>query len=354
MVKKKVFLPVFVMLVVTLIFAGCGSSSQGTSETPSEAPEQPAAEGAAGSSLDSLTLVGGSAQGLWTVFGEGVGTILRQKYPGTQFSYETGSGVTNVINVTTGEVPLGLAFNFEVSAGVAGKEPYHEALPDVKVLTSLFNNQPYHMILSKAFADKYGIASFEDIVEKKPPIRVSTLPRGILAETVARTVFEKYGFTYDDIKSWGGEVFHENVGASFDMIKNGQLDYVSAFSFGPDGKLLELATTNDVVLLSLNDEVQKAIAEEFGTPTGVIPAGTYEWQTEDVTTNNAGLLLVSDPNMSDDQAYSITKALVENIDTVKSWHNSLSGLTKEDMVDLNRELLHPGALKYYEEEKLIQ
>jgi TRAP-type uncharacterized transport system substrate-binding protein len=191
---------------VTSVLAGC-------SENSSTAPSKQKAEGSipkddlksAMKTVDSLklTLVGGSAGGFWSLVGEGAGNILRQSIPNTQVSYETGNGVKSVIDVTAGKIPMGIAHNFEVKAGINGEPPFKEKVPKVTALVALYNNAGLQIVVSKDFTDKYGITSMEDIAAKKPPIRVAINQRGNLNETVNRLMFEGYGFTYDDIKKWG-------------------------------------------------------------------------------------------------------------------------------------------------------
>src|SRR4051794_30043355 len=100
--KKKVF--IVILLITSLLLASCGQQDKASSKEEKEEKTAPL----------SLTMAGGSAGGFWSLIGEGVGSILRKSNSGTQFSYETGNGVKNVISVSSGQIPLGIAFNFEV------------------------------------------------------------------------------------------------------------------------------------------------------------------------------------------------------------------------------------------------
>lgn len=353
MIKKINVKLISVLFVMTLVLTGCNGGSesvkQETTKTESSQNNKSSENNAKVVEPLKLTMVGGSPNGLWSLFGESVGNILRESIPGTQYSYESGSGVSNIINVNSGEVPLGLAFNFEVMTALKGEEPFPQAYENTKVLTQLFNNQPYQVVMSKQFSEKYGINSFEDILKKKPPIRISTLKKGILIEKVSRNILEQYGITYDDIERWGGQVHHVNVGTSVGMIKDGKLDLFVLYNFTPNGALMELSNSKDIQLLSLNKDIQQSVAEEFGTPATVIPAGSFEWQNDDVISNNAGLMVLSDPKMSNEDAYLITKTLIENIDKLKALHVNMKDLTPEDMAELPDDIIHPGAMKYYKE-----
>jgi hypothetical protein len=57
-------------------------------------------------------------------------------------------------------------------------------------------------MLSKDFADKYGVLLLEDIAAKKARLRIAVLQRGNLVENVNRAMVESYGITYADIEKW--------------------------------------------------------------------------------------------------------------------------------------------------------
>ncbi len=336
-----------------LSLAACGGDDATSEPTPdtSEQEQNTIEEVGEITPLDSLTLttVGGSAGGFWSMLGEGIGSLIREEVPNLQYSYETGSGVGNVVNVTKGEVPLGIAFNFEVMAGLNGEEPFNDQIDEVYALATLYDNSPVQVVISKQFADQYGIESLADIGEKQAPLRAAVNQRGNLSETVNRNIFEAYGFTYEDIESWGGSVFYEPYRPGSDLIRNNRADLVGVPVFAPDSTFQELATSTDIVMLDLDENAQQVLQERMGLQPGVIEAGTYSFQEKDVSTSNAGAFLIADPNMSVEEAYTITRAIVENIDKYQSLHKNIADITPEQMANVAPAKLHPGAELYFKE-----
>ncbi|MDM5196709.1 TAXI family TRAP transporter solute-binding subunit [Fictibacillus enclensis] len=342
--KKSIFQVIAVILSIPLVLAGCGGD-----KTETHAKN----ESAFGKGMN-LTVVGGTAGGFWSLVGEGVGNIIREDIPNTQYSYEPGNGVANTVTVANGKVPMGLAHNFEIRAALTGSEPFKEKVSDVKAIATIYNNAPLQVIMSRSFADKYGITSFEDIAAKKPPIKIAVDQRGNLSEMLNRLTLESYGITYSDIKKWGGKVYFEGYKAAADMMKDNKVDLWGDPIFAPDGKVLELADAKEIMILTLNQKAKKLLNEKMGVPGGTIPDKTYKWQTEEVATVNGSAILMADPKMSVDDAYLITKTLVENIDKIKSMHKNLQILTPEIMTDVSPATLHPGAEKYYKEKGIIK
>lgn len=359
---KKRSLLTLLMVIVSLSFllAACSSGNDPASKENSGDKTASASQGTTNEegnnngkakAIDSLTLTVGGASpgGFWSLLGNGIGNIVQKEIKNTQYSYETGNGVRNVIDVTSGKIPTGIAFNFEVMAGLNGDQPFPSKVEGVTALFTLYDNSPVQVIISKKFSEKYGIETMQDIADKKPPIRVAVNQRGNLSEAVNRNIFEAYGISYEDIKKWGGEVYYEPYKSASDMMKDDQVDWIGVPVFAPNGKFVELASSTDIKLLSLNEKAQKLLKEKMGLPASIIKAGTYKWQGDDVATVNAGAVFLADPNMSNDEAYTITKTIVGNIDDYKALHKNLSPLTKEAMANVAPAKLHPGAEQYFKE-----
>jgi len=88
---------------------------------------------------------------------------------------------------------------------------------------------------------------------------------------------------------------------------------------------------------------------------GVIPAGTYAGQTQDVITTSITITVAVDQSVSDDIVYQMTKVMYENLDTLKLAHSALKETTLEGAVQNLANLpLHPGAEKYYREKGVLK
>ena len=95
--------------------------------------------------------------------------------------------------------------------------------------------------------------------------------------------------------------------------------------------------------------------EKIGAPyfAAIIPAGTYEGQSEDVPTAAVGNLLVTHDGVSDDTVYQMTKLLFENLDKLSASHAAAKAIKLENAVKSLPIPLHPGAERYYKEQGLI-
>jgi TRAP transporter TAXI family solute receptor len=102
--------------------------------------------------------------------------------------------------------------------------------------------------------------------------------------------------------------------------------------------------------------VPKEIAEKLGAPfqAGIIPAGTYDGQEADVPTVTVTNILVTRADISDEEAYQMTKQLFENLPQLVAAHKSANEIKLENAVNGLPIPLHPGAERYYKEKGLLK
>lgn len=113
---------------------------------------------------------------------------------------------------------------------------------------------------------------------------------------------------------------------------------------------MELATTNSINLLEIDDEHAAALAEAhpFYT-TYPIPGGSYKGVDEDVQTVAIKATLICSPKLSEETVYNLTKALFDNQSEIAAAHAKGEELSLEYAVSGISVPFHPGAEKYFKE-----
>ena len=81
----------------------------------------------------------------------------------------------------------------------------------------------------------------------------------------------------------------------------------------------------------------------------VVPAGTYEGQTEDVATITVKATLIVSADLDEDTVYEMTKAIFDNIDDIKSAHAKGAELSVENATSGMTAPFHKGAARYFAE-----
>jgi TRAP transporter TAXI family solute receptor len=292
-----------------------------------------------------MTVVGASPGGAWSAIGEAVTDELRRGIPGSAFTLEPGQDGANAALVQSGRVEMGLVHSSIALAALAGTSPFEEANPDVRAITLLYADAPFHFVVDR----RAGMDRFEQLVDGEIPLRVSVNTRGSLMELATRTVLDEYGVSYDDLIGHGGAVFYYPFNASYEGMHRGRIDAIGATVQVPSGHAVEASRTLDLDILALDPEVIKRVNARLGTDPDTIPADAYAFLDHDVPTFAGRVVLITSAEVPEEQIYEITRVLHDRLEAIRRAHRSLTALTPETMPEVGNVPLHPGALRFYRE-----
>ncbi len=186
-----------------------------------------------------VTIAGYSSGGQVSVFGEGVVDAVRRNYPNSSIIYEPGNPAGALEYLRTGRRSFALESIVEPRMAYAGSAPFRDAYPEGSI-TGVLNGAPDVFALKvyarKAFLDQHGIASFDDLIEKEIPMRVSVnQPGNLWAREHVRALLSYYGKSMKDLESWGGTLVAQPTGASNDLMRDGRLDVIITGGATPSG-----------------------------------------------------------------------------------------------------------------------
>ena len=291
-----------------------------------------------------LTMSVGSSGGGWYIMGAGMGDVWESSIPNLRIALVPGGGVSNPTLVNAGDrVQIGFTYMSNAAACVAGTGAYAEkgAHGNVTALASLNIKQYLNVNTLK----NGPFDSFEKIAKTKPKLKVNVGPRGSGTEAMIRCVFELYGFTYEDIKSWGGSVQYNSGGSALSALKDGQLDMVANTSSLGVPSLIETALARPINFLSVGEK-QGADLHKYSFGYDPIPSGAYPGQDAPVPTVSDKIIIVINKSVPDDVAYDLAKVLNESkeklIEVLPNFNDFEPELAPETGIDL-----HPGAIAYY-------
>ena len=305
-----------------------------------------------------VTIAGYSSGGQVSVFGEGVIDAVRRNYPKSSIIYEPGNPAGGLEHLRTGRRPFALESIVEPRMAYEGRAPFREAYPEGSI-TGVLNGAPDVFALKvyarKQFLDQHGITSFDDLIKKEIPMRLSVnQPGNPWAREHVRTLLSYYGKTMKDIESWGGTLVPQPTGASNDLMRDSRLDVIITGGATPAGAIVELGSVQDIAFIPLSKELAEYVAKELGVKVGVIPGGAYTFQKEDLYVPFTSFIIVAGPAATFDDAYKLTKSMYEQMERYRSLHPALSLASRERLPDVGSLKLHPGAEAFYREVGLIE
>jgi TRAP transporter TAXI family solute receptor len=296
------------------------------------------------------TLDTGSA---WYVYGATMAELLRKSLPpGSNIDVKPrAGGVGNPRLVARNETPIGLSFTVTNRWAFEGKEAYTEKLDNIRALVGGFDTYYLVALASK----KLGVNSVREIRDKKLPVKIYTQPVGALGEFAGRQVLRSLGLSYADIKGWGGTTTHVGYNVIIDAFKDGRADVLLAVITPKHPSVSEIVNDGNVVFLGLDADTTKALLP-LGYVQATMPANTFKSQPEPVATVGFPTVLITNKEMPDPVAYTITKTVIENKDALVRGHAGLSAF--DPMTAWQPEKvgipLHPGAEKAYREKGFMK
>lgn len=284
----------------------------------------------------------------WYVYGATMAALLRNTLPaGSNVDVKPFSGgVGNAKLVAKNETPLGLSFTVTNRWALEGKEAYDAKIPNLRGLVGGLDT--YYLV---ALAAKtLDAASLKDVKERKLPVKLYTLPVGSLGELGARQLLREYGLTYDDLKAWGGSATHVGYKVIVDAIKDGRGDLLIAVITPKHPSITEITTFSEVKFLGLEPDRVQGLGE-LGYNPATMPADTFKHQPQPLRTVGFPTVLITNSELPEPVAYTVTKTIIENKEALVRGHAGLAEFDPQtawqrEKVGLP---LHPGAERAYRE-----
>ena len=284
----------------------------------------------------------------WYVYGATMADLLRKALPpGSNVDVKPfAGGVGNAKLVARNETPLGLSFTVTNRWAFEGTEAYDTKLDNLRGLVGGLDTYYLLAVAQK----KLDIRSLRDIKDKKRPVKIYTLPVGSLGEFGGRQLLRAYGLSYADIKAAGGSTTHVGYNVIVDAFKDGRADLLLAVVTPRHPSVSEIASFTDVMFLGLEPEIVERLAPLGYTPS-TMPADTFKKQGEPVRTVGFPTVLITNKDLPEPVAYTVTKTLIESKEALVRGHAGLSAFDPQtawrpEKVGIP---LHPGAARAYRE-----
>lgn len=335
--------------VMALSLAACGGSKPAESApTASAATSAPAASAAPAGDYKytgpRLTLGGADSTGQMYAAAATIATTLGNAIDGLDVDATTSSGSNeNALNVHDGEVELGMCSGDAAAAAVAGTGKFTDIGPceDIVCVGAVYASMSNWIALKSS-----GYTYLHDAVGGTFGIG----PAASTSEASALLGLKAAGITEEN-----STFQNVTLGDGADNVADGVMTASTAFSGPPVGAHLNASVTKDCVWLGFTDEELDAIIAENPSYTKqVIPANTYNGQTEPVPTFGVKTLVICNADADEELIYNIAKALHENSADMIAGNASLAPLADPDFMCKDLPIaLHPGAEAYYKDAGLL-
>lgn len=322
--NKKVIAVITAFMLLATCLTGCGGGGGNESADPSR-----------------ISFASGGTSGTYYPIAGAISTLWTDKVDGLTVDVQsTGASAENLNLINKGEAEVALVQNDVMYYAYTATESFAGVDKNESFLTL---GTVYPEVVQLVVAGNSGIETLADL--KGKAVSIGDVGSGV--ESNAKQILAAAGISLDEIT-----VRNLGFGESANGIKDKTLDAAFVTAGTPTTAVTELAATNDIKVLSLDQAVIDELCANYGYYTAfTIPADVYGTDADAATVAVKATIVVK-ADLSEELVYNMTKTLFENLDVVAESHAKGKEMSLEGAIDGVSVPLHPGAAKYYSEQGL--
>ena len=286
--------------------------------------------------LAELTFTTGGEAGTYYAFGTVLAEYISENTDLTVTAVTSGGSADNIDNLDAGLRQLGFTQNDVANYALNGIRLYDgQPIDSFTALAALYDETVQLVTCNPE------IKSVADLKGKN--VSIGAAGSGVYFN--ALDFLAAYDLTEDDIVPQ-----YLGFGDSADQLKDGKIDAAFVVAGAPTPAVSDLSSGVQVYLVSLDDDAVAKLQEiSPAYSKTVIPAGTYKGIDEDIVTVGVKATIIANEDVTEDEAYTIVKAIFEGKDDIASRH------AKGNELDLEYASVcglpyHAGAAKYFAEQ----
>ena len=304
----KKFLALVLALCLIVALAACGSSK-------------------------SLTFTTGGESGTYFAFGGVMAQKISEVTKTKVTAITSGGSKANIQALESGDADFGFSQSDVLSYAYAGSRLFDNAVTDISTVAALYMEQVQIVTLNP------DIKTVADLKGKS--VSIGDSGSGVYFNAI--DVLGAYGLTEADINPT-----YQSFGDSAEALQDGQIDAAFIVAGAPTTAVTSLSATNQVYLVSLDDEhIDALVAASPYYTKYVIPAETYG-MPDDATTVAVGAVVVARDSVSEDDVYNFLSGVFDNLDGLA--HDKAKELSLDFASSVTDVPYHAGAVKYFAEQ----
>lgn len=327
----KKFLSLLLATLLVLSLAACGEKQQ-DHQGPQNSSQTIVPQ--------DLVMGTGSTGGTYFALGGAMANAINDKLADKKITItaqSTGASVENMNLINAGEMDLGIAMNNVAANAFDGVGAFSSPVTNVSSIGVVYN-EVYQIVANAAT----GAKNVEDLKGKK----VAIGPAGSGTLGLSQKIFTAAGLDPNkDIQPQS-----DSFGDAATKMQDGHIDAACNVLAVPASSIIEMTISMKLAYVNISDDILETLqATEPYFVRKVIPAGTYDGQTEDINTITCKAALYCRADLDEETVYQITKAFYESGDVIAAAHATGKEVQLEGCLEGITTPIHPGAARYYKE-----
>ncbi len=291
---------------------------------------------------DELSILTGGTSGVYYPVGVKLKEVFEKEIPEHAFKVlSTQATVENLNLLQRGSGVLALAQGDILSEAWKGNPEagFPSSRTKIRLVGAAYPN--FIHLVARAETD---IRSLRDLVGKR--VSVGAARSG--NEINARALLGAAGLSYADLL----QVEYLRYGESVELFVKGELDAILISAGLGVAAIIEASRRTPVRFVPIEREFVEAKAKMF-FPVN-IPANSYPGQTGEIPTAALNNFFVTTSDASEEIVYRITKAIFENVESIRAVHPAAEVITLDRALAIRPIEVHPGALRYFREKGVVR
>ena len=285
-----------------------------------------------------LTFGTGGDSGTYYAFGGALAGYVTEKTDTAVTAVTSSGSQANIEDIASGAIQLGFVQSDVMDYAYNGTRLFVDDAGEPAPVTNFST-------VAALYMEQVQIVTLDPEIKTVADLEGRNVSIGALGSGVyfnALDILGAYDLTEEDITPQ-----YQDFATSVDSLKDGKIDAAFIVSGAPTTAVVDLASGNDVYLVSLDDEhIDKLIASSPYYSKNVIAADVYG-TPEDCTTVAVGAVVIAGNDVSEDAVYDFVSTVFENIGDLG--HAKQDELSLEFASSVTNVPYHPGAAKYFAE-----
>lgn len=290
--------------------------------------------------LRSITIGTNPAGSTFFLIGGGFAKMFQEVLGIRSTAQPQGGSSVYLPYINNGEMTLGLSSSMDAGFAFTG-EGFPAENPNLRTLGRIWI-LPYAYIASR----ESGITRMEDLAGKRV---MGNMPTNVALTLLNKAMLESAGLTTEDVSFVNSGGLLDGINA----VVEGRADAAPVAVTMPDLIEANSAAKGGIVVISNGAQAADGFYEQLvpGTRLGITkPVPARPFVTEDTSIVNYDTLLVTSTSLSEEDAYTLTKALHENWEQLMKDYPPLRSVAQNDLALAESTVpYHSGAIRYYQE-----
>ena len=292
-----------------------------------------------GESGEKLSFGTGGDSGTYYAFGGALAGYVTEKTDTAVTAITSSGSQANIEDIASGAIQLGFVQSDVMDYAYNGTRLFVDAKGNPAPLTGFSTLAALYMEQVQIVTLNPDIKSVADLEGKYVSIGVSG--SGVYFNAI--DVLGAYGLTEEDINP-----VYQNFDNSVESLQDGKIDAAFIVAGAPTTSIVQLATSNDVYLVSLDQEHIDALIESSPYYSAYTISKDVYGTDEDCTTVAISAVLIGADDLDPDVAYTIVYTLFQNSDKIS--HAKASEMSVEFGASITSVPYNEGAARYFSEQ----